>query len=129
MPEQVCNGAMLQCSMGLAPSTLVITPENKTMTSNMPAATVMDFVPFKNIMPFGMCKSMSNPAVSAATSAAMGVLTPMPCTPATTSPWSPGADNVKIANFKALDKPSTLTCSLGGTISIKQPGQTTHTIP
>ena len=69
MGNQVCMGAMCQCSFGMAPSSLVVTPENKTLTSNMPAATIMDNVPMKNIMPFGMCTSMSNPTVASATAA------------------------------------------------------------
>lgn len=31
----------------------------------MPVATIMDHVPMKNVMPFGMCQSMANPAVAA----------------------------------------------------------------
>ena len=40
----------------------------------MPAANIMDHVPMVNIMPFGMCITPSNPAVAAATAAALGVL-------------------------------------------------------
>ena len=69
MPKQVCGGAMLKCSMGLAPGTLMVLPANAVMTG-MPAATVMDNIPMLNILPFGMCKSMSNPMVAAATAAA-----------------------------------------------------------
>ncbi len=41
--------------------------------------------PFVSIMPFAMCTSPANPTVAAATAAAMGVLTPMPCIPVTNS--------------------------------------------
>ena len=70
MGNQVCMGAMCQCTFGMAPSSLVVTPENKVLTSNMPAATIMDNIPLKNIMPFGMCSSMANPTVASATAAA-----------------------------------------------------------
>ncbi len=36
MALQVCNGAMLMCSMGVAPSTLVVTPEKMVNTSSQP---------------------------------------------------------------------------------------------
>jgi hypothetical protein len=129
MPENVCMGATLQCSFGAAPSKLVVLPLNRVLTSNKPAANIMDHKPFVNILPFGTCSSMSNPAVASATSAAMGVLTPMPCTPMTSAPWTPGASNVMIANQPALDTPSKLVCSFGGSISIQEAGQTTHQIP
>jgi hypothetical protein len=129
MPNQVCMGAMLQCTMGLAPSSLVVLPTNKVMTSYVPAANIMDNKPMVNIMPFGMCQSLANPTVASATSAALGVLTPMPCIPMTTAPWAPGAATVMLANMPALDDTSTLVCNWGGTISIKQAGQTTHQIP
>ena len=85
----VCGGAVCACTFGMAPSTLVVTPEGKVTTS-MPIATIMDQVPMKNIMSFGMCTSMANPQVASATAAALGVLTPMPCVPVTTAPWAPG---------------------------------------
>lgn len=129
MPENVCMGATLQCNFGAAPSKLVVLPLNRVMTSNKPAANIMDHKPMVNIMPFGTCSSLANPTVASATSAAMGVLTPMPCIPNTTSPWAPGAPTVLIANQPALDTPSKLVCAFGGAISIQEAGQTSHQIP
>ena len=129
MPMQTCMGANLKCSFGLAPSSLVVLPVNRTLTSNVPAANIMDHKPLVNIMPFGPCTSPSNPTVAAATAAALGVLTPMPCVPVTPAPWTPGAPNVLIANMPALDNTSTLMCTWGGVIQILMPGQTTHMIP
>ena len=129
MPNHVCNGAMLQCSMGAAPSSLVVMPANRVMTSNQPAANIMDNKPMVNVMSFGMCMSPANPAVAAATAAALGVLTPMPCIPNTTTPWAPGAPTVLVANQPALDDTSTLMCMWAGVISITSPGQMTEKIP
>jgi hypothetical protein len=129
MPQQVCMGASLQCSFGAAPSSLVVLPKNMVMTSNQPAANIMDHIPMMNIMPFGTCMSVANPMVAAATSAAMGVLTPMPCIPMTMAPWVPGAPTVLLANFPALDNTSKLMCNWAGVIQVVMPGQMTHQIP
>lgn len=123
MPEQVCMGAMMTCSFGIAPASLVVLPENRVMTSNAPAANIMDNKPMLNIPTFGMCSSLANPQVVAATTAALGVLTPVPCVPATVMPWTPGASKTMIANMPALDNTSTCNCMWGGVISISQPGQ------
>ncbi|MDO5968970.1 DUF4280 domain-containing protein [Flavivirga aquimarina] len=123
MGKQVCSGAMLSCTMGDTPSTLTILPTNKVNTSNMPAATIMDYVPLENILTFGMCSSPTNPVVATATTAALGVLTPMPCVPATTTPWSPGISDVSINNITTLDDSSTCDCMWAGEISIESPGQ------
>jgi len=128
MAMHVCTGAMMQCTMGLAPSTFNATPK-MVMTSNMPAGNIMDHVPMMNIMPFGMCKSPANPVVAAATAAALGVLTPMPCIPATPAPWMPGAVNVLVANMPALNDSSKLMCIWAGTISFNYAGQATEKIP
>ena len=128
MAMQVCMGAVLQCSFGMAPSVLVVTPENKVLTMT-PDANIMDHVPMKNIMPFGMCTTQSNPAVAAATSAALGVPTPAPCLPATASPWTPGSPTILIANQPALNDTSTLMCTYGGVITVKSAGQTIVQIP
>ena len=129
MPKQVVNGAMLQCSFGLAPSSLVVLPANMVMDAHQPAANIMDYVPMVNIMPFGMCSSIANPAVASATSTALGVLTPMPCMPNTTAPWAPGSPMVLIANMPALNDTSKCMCAWAGVISITFPGQVTTDIP
>lgn len=129
MGSLVCGGAMLKCSFGVAPSSLMVVPMNKVMTSSMPAANIMDNVPMVNILPFGMCQSLANPAVASATSAAMGVLTPMPCVPMTPAPWVPGSPTVLIANMPALNNSSKLMCAYGGVIEITMPGQMTTNVP
>ena len=88
MSQLVCNGAVLMCSFGTAPSTMIVTPENMVNASSVPAATIMDNIPMKNILPFVMCITQSNPAVAAATAAALGVPTPAPCVPVTSAPWA-----------------------------------------
>jgi hypothetical protein len=129
MPMHVVNGATLMCSFGAAPSSLVVLPVNRMLSSNQPAATIMDHIPMVNIMPFGMCMSPSNPQVAAATAAAMGVLTPQPCIPATASPWVAGTPTVQLANTPCLDNTHTCTCMWGGVVTVSVPGQTTEMIP
>ena len=124
----VFGGAALMCSFGMAPSAFMVTPENK-VTTTMPIATIMDNVPMKNIMPFGMCQSLANPTVAAATAAALGVLTPMPCVPVIPAPWAPGCPTVLISNKPALNDSSKLMCAWGGVISINNPGQMKHQVP
>lgn len=129
MPMQVCMGASMMCTFGMAPSTLVVLPTNKVMTNMMPDANIMDHIPMTNIMPFGMCMSPSNPTVAAATAAALGVLTPMPCIPNTPAPWVPGAATVMLGNMPTLDNVSTLNCRWGGVITFTYPGETTVMVP
>ena len=128
MGNIVCSGAMLKCSFGIAPSTMTVLPTNMVKTAT-PIANIMDYIPMMNIMPFVMCTSLSNPTVVAATAAALGVLTPMPCIPLTTSPWSPGASTVLVAGQPALNDSSTLMCTWGGTIDISDAGQTSIEVP
>jgi hypothetical protein len=129
MAIHVCMGATLMCSFGLAPSSLVVLPINRTMTSSMVAANIMDHVPMVNIMPFGMCTSLANPTVAAATTAAMGVLTPMPCIPVTPAPWIPGSPTVMLGNMPALNNNCKLMCAWAGVIQVTIPGQFTEMIP
>jgi hypothetical protein len=122
-------GAMMQCSFGLAPSSLVVLPTNKVMTNMVPDANIMDHIPMTNIMPFGMCQSPANPTVAAATAAALGVLTPMPCIPNTPAPWVAGAPTVLLGNFPTLDNVSQLMCTWGGIITFTDAGEQTVMVP
>jgi len=128
MPNQVCTGALMKCSFGMAPSVFNATPR-PVMTSFKPAGTIMDHAPIVNVPPFGMCTCPANPSVAAATAAAMGVLTPMPCVPVLPAPWVTGAPTVLITNFPALDDVATLMCTWGGVIKFNFAGQSTHQIP
>jgi hypothetical protein len=128
MGQLVCTGALLQCSFGVAPSALSVLPANKVLTMT-PSANIMDSKPMVNIMPFGMCNSPANPMVAAATAAALGVLTPMPCIPVTAAPWVVGAPTVLIGNMPALNNSSKLMCNWGGVIQINMAGQMTTMIP
>ena len=129
MPMQVCMGAQMMCSFGMAPSSLVVLPANRVFTDMVPDANIMDHIPMVNIMPFGMCITPSNPVVAAATAAALGVLTPMPCIPATTTPWVPGGITVNLGNFTTLDNVSQLMCMWGGVITFVDPGEETVMVP
>jgi hypothetical protein len=125
MPPNVVNGALLSCSFGMTPSSLVVLPTSLVQIDGQPAATTMDHIPMVNIQPFGMCTSLANPTVASATAAALGVLTPMPCIPATASPWVPGAPMTQIANQFALTSGSQCMCNWGGVIQIGFPGSVT----
>ncbi len=61
--------------------------------------------------------------VAAATAAALGVLTPMPCIPVTAAPWIPGSPTVMIANMPAVNNSCKLMCNWGGVIQVVAPSQ------
>jgi hypothetical protein len=128
MPFQTCQGALMLCSFGMTPSPLL--PSSKgVLTTGAMAANVMDHVPIANIPSFGMCRSLANPSVASATSAALGVLTPMPCIPITPVPWVTGSPTVTLCGSSALNDTSVLACAWGGAIAFVSPGQSTHLIP
>lgn len=124
-----CASGMLQCTFGMAPSTFMVLPDKMILTENKPMANIMDNKPMVNILPFGMCQSLANPTVAAATAAAWGVLTPMPCIPVTTAPWAPGSPTVLAKNMPALNNSCKLICNWGGVISFTNPGATKTQVP
>lgn len=124
MPEQVAMGATLKCSMGMSSCSLIVPPGHRANNGGgaMASANVDDYQ-VANIPTFGMCQSLTNPSVSSATSAASGVLTPMPCIPSIAAPWAPGSLKVKIASRAALMKTDTCACSYAGVVTIQAAGQ------
>ena len=131
MPFLVVNGATLQCPMAVPPGTtsMIVTPVHRVQAGNQPAANISDFAPMANVPSFGMCMSLMNPQVAAATSAAQGVLTPQPCMPAIVAPWSPGSSTVMLDNLPALNDTSTCQCLWGAAILVAYAGQATVMIP
>ncbi len=129
MAQQVVNGAQMQCTMGSTPASLIVLPVNRVNAENQPAANIMDHKPMVNIPTFGPCKSLAFPATASATSAALGVLTPMPCVPMTTAPWMPGSPTVMIGGQPALNNTSKCMCNWAGVISITNAGTTKTNIP
>lgn len=130
MGEQVVMGAMMRCSFGETPVALVVTPEGTPVTAGGPsAATIMDFVPLDNIPTFGMCQAPTNPAVIAETAAKLGVFTPAPCIPSTSSPWIPGVPTVLINGQPALSSDCTCLCDWLGVVTVEDPGQAQVTLP
>lgn len=128
MAKQVVTTAVLQCTFGAAPSVFSATPK-MIKSGGQDAGNIMDHKPMLNIKPFGVCSCPAFPATATATTAAAGVLTPMPCVPNTLAPWVPGSPTVPLQNSPALNDTSKLMCSWGGVISVTSPGQFTEDIP
>lgn len=123
MGAYVTTGAMMTCSFGLTPCPLTVLPARTVMLNGRPKANITDFAPIVNIASFGMCSAPTNPTVIAATAAAMGVFTPMPCIPAIVSPWIPGYPQVLVQGMPALTDDSRNMCMWLGVISFTQNGQ------
>ena len=124
MSQLTAVGANLMCTMGTAPAPLKVTSQAVVMTEGKPAATIQDAAPMSNIGPFGMCTSLANPQVAAATAAALGVLTPQPCVPAPAGTWIPTQPTVLINGKPCLAQDCKMMCAYAGQISIAMPGQT-----
>lgn len=114
MANPVVQTAMCSCSFGTVPCALLVNSQQTVQGTGMLLATIMDNKPIT----FGMCTTLSNPSVSSATSAAAGVLTPMPCVPMTPAPWAPGVATVLVCGKPLLNNSSKLMCSYGGVIQV-----------
>ena len=124
MPDSyVTSTALMTCSFGMTPCPLVVTPSRTKMIGGKQQANIMDFAPGVNLSTFGMCNAPTNPAVIAATAAAMGVFTPAPCIPAVVTPWIPGKPDVLVQGMPALTKSCTNMCMWLGQITFNTDGQ------
>ncbi len=126
MPVQVVMTGQIACSFGAAPVPLTVIPMGQpVMAGKMLAANIQQHIPMANIATFGMCMAPTNPMVIAATAAALGVFTPMPCIPVTAAPWIPGNPTVMINGQPALNNACTCMCAWAGVITVVSPGQMT----
>jgi len=127
--SQACTStAILSCSFGMAPVPLNVIPAAMVRVQ-MPVGTIMSNLPFANVPTFGMCQSIANPTVIAATAAALGVFTPMPCVPALVAPWVPGSPTVLTGGLPTLNQNCKLMCMWAGVISVVSPGQFNVSVP
>lgn len=118
----VVTGGKAMCSMGMG--TFNLTAMGNIMIENKPVLTTKDNIPFVNVAPMGvvMCQSLANPTVASATAAALGVLTPQPCTPQFPGPWVVGTTNCRVKGMGIVDNSCSLMCAYAGKISITFPG-------
>lgn len=114
----VATGGKLCCSMGIGMSAIAATPGRTVFLNGTPMTNIMDNKPFVNIPSCGMCTSLANPQVAAATAAAWGVLTPQPCIPVIPAPWAVGKPTVLVQGQPALLITDKLQCMWAGTISV-----------
>lgn len=124
MALMVVDGAVLSCPFGTVPGTLKVTSQMEVLAEGKPAATLFDMTGKVNISGFGMCTSLANPQVAAATAAALGVLTPQPCMFVSAAPWMTPKVMPLGKNIPCLCSDSRIMCTLGmGMISVMNPGQ------
>lgn len=117
------SGASIICTMGLGIGMFTATSQMVCLAGGKPMGTIRDTGPLINVGTCGMCTSLLNPTVSAATAAALGVLTPQPCIPSPVGVWLPGSQTMA-GNTPCITIESKLTCAYGGSIGITAPGQT-----
>lgn len=101
----VVRGAELTCSEGSLPSSLNLPQSHGVYIKDKPVMNVADYVIEKNIGLFGFCKK-----------------TDEVCQPELCGSWSHGKADLLIDNEPALLDRATLTCALGGKITIAKNG-------
>ena len=119
----VCSGATMRCSFGDKSARLTVYPDRTVFLTGQPMANISDHTSLYNIAPFGKCHTTRYPATGAATAAAHGRLTPMPCVPGTMTNWRNGKNDYIIKGSPALLKSSYCKCCYGGIIRIVKDGQ------
>ena len=115
------SGAMITCSFGLAPSTLNVVAPRPTVEGR-PVANITDIAPGANIPPFGMCQSLANPTVAAATAAALGRAHPDAVRAGRHGPWTPMAPQMTAGGAPVVVAGAQCFCAFAGVISITMPG-------
>lgn len=104
--KYVPEGAFLACDKGTSPSTLRVSNNKNTTIYGVPMASELDFIPFFNIKPMGLC---TNPLKWA---------TGVSCLPTIVIGWQQPKDGVKINGSRMLLEDSFCDCIFGGKINI-----------
>lgn len=97
------HGANVNCNQGSTPSTLTVASSDSKL-ENKNVGVVDD----KIVGTFGTCN----------------LLGPGPCAPAIPGNWTPGCLKNKLGGVAVIKKSDTLICTVGGSISITNAGQT-----
>ena len=105
--KYLCNGALLKCSKGAAPSKMVVIPKNGYFINEQPVAVVSDMKPMVNILSFGACQRENTP----------------PCTPVISAPWSNPVKGSLINGEATASEKGKLKCNFGGEITVIDAGQ------
>ena len=107
----------LRCNFGSCSSQMYIwgnLNNNKEFIENISGNK-----PTGNIMSFGMCSSLSNPTVCAATACSLGFLSPQPCVANIAFPWMSSQNGTVVKSDLPIDENSKTYCSYGGQITIE----------
>ena len=124
MALAVVAGAVLTCPFGTMPGQLMVTSQFRVLAGGRPVATLRDYLGIASITGFGMCTSLANPQVAAATAAALGVLTPQPCVFQPAGTWVQPGVMPMAGGIPCLCSDSKIVCALGaGMVSVADPGQ------
>ncbi|QDU61956.1 hypothetical protein Pan216_28220 [Planctomycetes bacterium Pan216] len=108
MSQIVCHLDQCVCTFGTVPQPLMATTQTFRTINGSPVATINDGKALVNIISFGTCTKL--------TAQNNGV--PTPCMPVIPAPWTPGSTVDKVNGIPVLTQPSTLTCSVGGMITV-----------
>ena len=104
--KYVPEGAFTACNKGSSPSTLRVSNNVKTTIYDVPMATEMDFLPFFNLKPMGLCSSPAK------------WITGIACIPTVINKWQKPKDGVKINGNRMILEDSYCDCIFGGKINI-----------
>lgn len=118
MPEFLTSETPLECTFGDAPMPFqALALPGKPEIMGLLTATIEEIAPEVNIPSFVMCNSPENPEVIAATAAALGVFTPMPCVPVVVDPWMPPSELMSFMDVPLATMESKCLCAWGGEVS------------
>lgn len=121
MTFTMAMGTLRKCIFGLVPTPFLPIPSNVFTVE--PVGSMLDIIPFLNVMTFGICITPTNPMVDAIMIASLGTVDFAPCIPIPIIPKTPAAynvlrDGIPMAQIESFD-----LCLWGGLIMTIAPSQ------